>query len=80
MTIFLIVAFYVPKTRSNWVLFAVWLLGSLVLMKAYGGILTSMLTVPKFLIPINSLADLASQDEVPWRIEKDTVLYNFFQV
>ncbi|KAK8404102.1 hypothetical protein O3P69_000275 [Scylla paramamosain] len=70
----------VPPFTATRLLAAVWLLASLVFMSSYGGILTAMLTVPRVTIPIDSLADLVAQDELPWTVEKSSMMYQYFQV
>ncbi|XP_050692921.1 glutamate receptor-like [Eriocheir sinensis] len=68
----------VPPFDGSRLLAAVWLLASLVFMSSYGGILTAMLTVPRVTIPIDSLEDLAAQDDLPWKMEKSSMTYQYF--
>ncbi|MPC24164.1 Glutamate receptor [Portunus trituberculatus] len=51
------------------VLVAVWLLSALVITTTYKGNITAMLTLPKTNVPIDSIADLANQDRLPWKLE-----------
>ncbi|XP_037792821.1 glutamate receptor-like [Penaeus monodon] len=60
-------------------LVSTWLLASLVFMSSYSGILTAMITVPRVTIPIDSLADLVAQDDLPWRLEKGSMMFQYFQ-
>ncbi|XP_063840773.1 uncharacterized protein LOC135089254 [Scylla paramamosain] len=46
-------------------------------MSSYGGILTAMLTVPRVTIPIDSLADLVAQNDLPWRLEAGSMTPRF---
>ncbi|MPC24168.1 Glutamate receptor ionotropic, delta-1 [Portunus trituberculatus] len=76
-----------PPCRSEWlpphdagrVLVTTWLLASLVFMSSYGGILTAMLTVPRVTIPIDSMYDLVAQNDMPWKVEGGSMLYQYFQ-
>ncbi|XP_050692920.1 glutamate receptor-like [Eriocheir sinensis] len=68
----------VPPFDGSRLLAAVWLLASFVFMSSYGGILTAMLTVPRVTIPIDSLEDLAAQDDLPWKMEKSSMTYQYF--
>lgn len=61
-------------------LVTIWLLASLVFMSSYGGILTAMLTVPRVTIPIDSLADLVTQNDLPWRLESGAMMLTYLQV
>lgn len=49
-------------------------------MSSYSGILTAMITLPRVTIPIDSLADLVAQDELPWKVEGGTSLHQYFKV
>ncbi|MPC54251.1 Glutamate receptor ionotropic, kainate 1 [Portunus trituberculatus] len=69
----------VPPFTATRLLAAVWLLASMVFMSSYGGILTAMLTVPRVTIPIDSLADLVAQDDLPWTVESSSMMYQYFQ-
>ncbi|XP_040566786.2 glutamate receptor ionotropic, delta-2-like [Lepeophtheirus salmonis] len=53
---------------------AVWMLSLIIIAKSYSGTLASLLVVPNIPIPINSVQDLVNQDELPWFIEKGSVL------
>ncbi|KAG7156390.1 Glutamate receptor ionotropic, delta-2-like 15 [Homarus americanus] len=46
-------------------------------MSSYSGILTAMLTVPHVDIPIDSLADLLGQSDLPWKIEAGTMMHQY---
>ncbi|KAG7156386.1 Glutamate receptor ionotropic, kainate 4-like 2, partial [Homarus americanus] len=48
-------------------------------MTSYGGILTAMLTVPRVTIPIDSLADLVSQSDLPWRTVSGSFMLTFLE-
>ncbi|MPC27970.1 putative glutamate receptor [Portunus trituberculatus] len=69
----------VPPFTATRLLAAVWLLASLVFMSSYSGILTAMLTVPRVTIPIDSLADLVAQKDLPWRLEKGSMMFQYFK-
>ncbi|KAK8404105.1 hypothetical protein O3P69_000278 [Scylla paramamosain] len=66
-------------TQEGRVLVTTWLLASLVFMSSYGGILTAMLTVPRVTIPIDSMYDLVAQNDMPWKVEGGSMLYQYFQ-
>ncbi|XP_066982155.1 probable glutamate receptor [Macrobrachium rosenbergii] len=68
-----------PKTDGSRVVVATWLLASLVFMSSYSSILTAKLTVPKVDIPINSMQDLVTQNEIPWRLESGSFLLQYFK-
>ncbi|XP_042204160.1 glutamate receptor-like [Homarus americanus] len=70
---------WLPRKNGGRLIVTTWLLASLVFMSSYSGILTAMLTVPRVTIPIDSLADLASQTDLPWRLEADSMMYSFFE-
>ncbi|XP_063840062.1 probable glutamate receptor [Scylla paramamosain] len=70
---------WVPPHDAGRMLVTTWLLASLVFMSSYSGILTAMLTVPRVTIPIDSLADLVAQDDLPWRLEAGSMMYSFFE-
>ncbi|XP_042856725.1 glutamate receptor ionotropic, delta-1-like [Penaeus japonicus] len=70
---------WLPVKDGGRLLVTTWLLASLVFMSSYSGILTAMLTVPRVTIPIDSLADLVTQDELPWRLEAGSMMYSFFE-
>lgn len=71
---------WLPRQDGGRVLVATWLLASLVFMSSYSGILTAMITLPRVTIPIDSLADLVAQDELPWKVEGGTSLHQYFKV
>ncbi|XP_042239273.1 uncharacterized protein LOC121878749, partial [Homarus americanus] len=70
---------WMPKKDGGRLIVTTWLLASLVFMSSYGGILTAMLTVPRVTIPIDSLADLVSQSDLPWRLEAGSMMFQYFQ-
>ncbi|XP_045118643.1 probable glutamate receptor [Portunus trituberculatus] len=70
---------WLPPHDAGRVLVTTWLLASLVFMSSYSGILTAMLTVPRVTIPIDSLVDLVAQDELPWRLEAGSMMFQYFQ-
>ncbi|KAK4317461.1 hypothetical protein Pmani_011463 [Petrolisthes manimaculis] len=67
---------WLPRMDSARLLVLTWLLASLVIMTSYSGILTSMLTVPRVTIPIDSLADLVAQSDLPWKLETGAMMFN----
>ena len=69
-----------PATDGARVVVATWLLASLVFMSSYSGILTAMLTVPRVDIPIDSMRDLVTQTDIPWRLESGSWMLQYFQV
>ena len=71
---------WLPPHDAGRVLVTTWLLASLVFMSSYGGILTAMLTVPRVTIPIDSMYDLVAQNDMPWKVEGGSMLYQYFQV
>lgn len=58
---------------------AVWSLSAVVLMSAYGGILTSFLSLPKLRPIITSLEDLA-RSHLSWGVRRGTALESLFTV
>ncbi|XP_063840054.1 glutamate receptor ionotropic, delta-2-like isoform X1 [Scylla paramamosain] len=70
---------WLPPHDAGQVLVTTWLLASLVFMSSYSGILTAMLTLPRVTIPIDSLADLVAQDDLPWKLEGGTSLHQYFR-
>lgn len=71
---------WLPRRDEGRLLVTTWLLASLVFMSSYSGILTAMLTVPRVTIPIDSIADLVRQSQLPWRFEGGSSMYQYFQV
>ncbi|XP_063840047.1 glutamate receptor ionotropic, delta-2-like isoform X1 [Scylla paramamosain] len=71
---------WLPPHDAGRMLVTTWLLASLVFMSSYSGILTAMLTVPRVTIPIDSLADLVAQKDLPWRLEAGSMMFQYFQV
>ncbi|XP_042204171.1 glutamate receptor-like [Homarus americanus] len=65
---------WLPKKDGGRLIVTTWLLASLVFMTSYAGILTAMLTVPRVTIPIDSLNDLVSQTDLPWRLESGSMM------
>ncbi|XP_063840053.1 glutamate receptor ionotropic, kainate glr-3-like isoform X2 [Scylla paramamosain] len=70
---------WLPPHDAGRVLVTTWLLASLVFMSSYSGILTAMLTLPRIIIPIDSLADLVAQDDISWRLEGGSSLHQYFR-
>ncbi|XP_071548115.1 glutamate receptor-like [Panulirus ornatus] len=70
---------WLPRKDGGRIIVSTWLLASLVFMSSYSGILTAMLTIPRVIIPIDSLEDLVSQSDLPWRIEANAMIYQYFQ-
>ncbi|XP_071513089.1 glutamate receptor-like [Panulirus ornatus] len=70
---------WLPQGDGGRYLVTTWLLASLVFMSSYSGILTAMLTVPRVTIPIDSLADLVSQSDLPWRLESGAMMLTYLQ-
>ncbi|XP_045615620.1 probable glutamate receptor [Procambarus clarkii] len=68
-----------PKTDGSRLLVVTWLLVSFVFMSSYSSTLTAKLTVPRVVIPINSVEDLVSQTAMPWRLEFGTLLFQYYQ-
>ena len=54
------------KKAYQKILIMVWLLATLVLVQAYAGSLTAMLTNPKLKAPIKTLEELVTQNEISW--------------
>ncbi|KAK4320318.1 hypothetical protein Pmani_008824 [Petrolisthes manimaculis] len=67
---------WLPRMDSGRLLVLTWILASLVFMTSYSGILTSMLTVPRVTIPIDSISDLVTQSDLSWRLEAGTMMFN----
>lgn len=61
------------------IIFTSWLLGTFILTKSYEGVLTAMLTLPKVVIPIDSLNQLANQKEFSWKLEAASMTYELFK-
>ncbi|XP_069995849.1 glutamate receptor 4-like [Penaeus vannamei] len=70
---------WLPVNDGGRIVVATWLLASLVFMSSYSGILTAMLTVPRVTIPIDSLADLVAQDDLPWRLESGAMMLTYLE-
>ncbi|EFX69520.1 hypothetical protein DAPPUDRAFT_258443 [Daphnia pulex] len=51
-----------------------WLLGAMVLVNSYSGIVISSLTVPKMMPPIETLDDLAASKDVEIIVRHDTLI------
>ncbi|KAG7158387.1 Glutamate receptor ionotropic, kainate 2-like 16 [Homarus americanus] len=64
---------------SRW-LMGLWSLMTLVLMSTYSGALVATLTVPRVAIPIKSVEQLVSQDDIPWRLEQGGIILHTFKV
>ncbi|XP_068216600.1 glutamate receptor ionotropic, delta-2-like [Palaemon carinicauda] len=69
---------WLPEKDIGRLLVAIWLLASLVFMSSYSGILTALLTVPIVTVPIDSLSELVSQTDLPWRLQSGSVMYQVF--
>ncbi|XP_042241220.1 glutamate receptor ionotropic, kainate 1-like [Homarus americanus] len=63
---------------SRW-LMGLWSLMTLVLMSTYSGALVATLTVPRVAIPIKSVEQLVSQDDIPWRLEQGGIILHTFK-
>ncbi|XP_071548114.1 glutamate receptor-like [Panulirus ornatus] len=68
---------WLPQKDGGCIIVITWLLASLVFMSSYSGILTAMLTLPRVIIPIDSLADLVEQTKLPWRLEAGTMTLKY---
>lgn len=71
---------YRHREQSFRILAGVWLLASVVLVNSFGGILTSYLTIPKMMPSINSLEDLAGNQELPLSMNPETNSAKFIVV
>ncbi|XP_076069323.1 glutamate receptor-like [Oratosquilla oratoria] len=69
---------WLPTSHSGRILVTTWLLASLVFMSSYSGILTAMLTVPRVDIPIDSQEDLVNQQDIPWKLEAGSMMYQYY--
>ncbi|XP_071549680.1 uncharacterized protein [Panulirus ornatus] len=56
---------WLPQRDGGRLIVTTWLLASLVFMTSYSGILTAMLTLPRVTTSIDSLANQASQSDLP---------------
>ncbi|XP_064117692.1 glutamate receptor ionotropic, kainate glr-3-like [Macrobrachium nipponense] len=70
---------WLPKGNAGRVLATTWLFATLIITSCYSGILTAMLTAPKVTIPIDSLEDLVTQTEVPWKLLSGSFLLSFLK-
>ncbi|XP_068221458.1 glutamate receptor-like [Palaemon carinicauda] len=70
---------WLPELSGGRLLVAIWLFATLIFMTSYGGILTAMLTVPTFRIPIDSVKDMVGQTKIPWRLEVGSFMYQLFR-
>ena len=61
------------------ILIITWLGCTLVLLQAYAGSLTAMLSKPKFPQPIKTLGELLRQKEISWAIEKGSMAEIYMQ-
>ena len=61
------------------ILIITWLGCALVLVQAYAGNLTAMLSKPKFHTPIKTLDELLGQNEISWVIEKGSQAEHYMQ-
>ncbi|XP_071544057.1 glutamate receptor ionotropic, kainate glr-3-like [Panulirus ornatus] len=60
-------------------LMGMWFLATLVLMNTYSGLLVATLTVPRVAVPISSVEQLVSQDDIPWRLEQGGIILHTFK-
>jgi hypothetical protein len=60
--------------NSYRILAGFWLLGAMVLVNSYSGIVISSLTVPKMMPPIETLEDLAVSKDVEIIVRHDTLI------
>ncbi|XP_064101005.1 ionotropic receptor 25a-like isoform X2 [Macrobrachium nipponense] len=63
---------WLPSMHGGRVLAAAWLVAITVLISAYSGILVAMLTLPRTIIPVDSLEDLVHQNKIPWKLSRNT--------
>ncbi|XP_068216982.1 glutamate receptor ionotropic, kainate glr-3-like [Palaemon carinicauda] len=63
---------WIPDTDGGRFLAATWLLATIILISAYSGILVAMLTLPKVIIPIDSIDDLVHQNDIQWKLMLNT--------
>ncbi|XP_063840050.1 glutamate receptor ionotropic, delta-1-like isoform X1 [Scylla paramamosain] len=70
---------WLPENDAGRLLVTTWLLASLVFMSSYSGILTAMLTLPRVVIPINSIYDMVGQSDIPWRLEAGSSMFQYFK-
>ena len=59
---------------------AMWLLSSVVLINSYTSNLMASMTIPGINMPIESLRELANQDEVQWSYRDNTAYLSLFEV
>ncbi|XP_064083570.1 probable glutamate receptor isoform X1 [Macrobrachium nipponense] len=67
-----------PMILTGRLFMGTWMLATLILSSAYQGVLTSLLAVPKVVIPVDSLQDLVNYGKIPWANEYGTSLHQFF--
>nr|XP_053642978.1 glutamate receptor 4-like [Cherax quadricarinatus] len=68
---------WMPVSASRRVMTAVWLFFCFIFISVFSSTLTAMLSMPKVVVPIDSMKDLVSQRRVPWTIESGS---SFFQI
>ncbi|XP_068216603.1 glutamate receptor 4-like [Palaemon carinicauda] len=68
---------WIPVNDGGRILVSTWLIATIIFTSLYSGTLTAMLTVPRVVIPIDSLADLVSQNDLPWRLEAGSMMPKF---
>ncbi|XP_042871397.1 uncharacterized protein LOC122252797 [Penaeus japonicus] len=67
-----------PESLPGRTFVGTWLLAMCVFTSAYSGVLTSLLTVPKITIPVDSLEELVSYGKIPWNLERGTYMHARF--
>ncbi|XP_066298179.1 glutamate receptor ionotropic, delta-2-like isoform X1 [Branchiostoma lanceolatum] len=68
-----------PRSMPARILAGFWWLFALVMVSTYTANLTAFLTIKRLVSPIKSIEDLAAQDAIPYGVERDVFLYNFFR-
>ena len=71
----------IPGEKKDYkkLLIMVWLLATLVLVQAFAGSLTAMLTNPKLKVPIKTLEQLVTQNEISWVLEEGSDIQFFMR-
>ncbi|KAG7176008.1 Glutamate receptor-like 49 [Homarus americanus] len=70
---------WVPAGNGSRGVVATWFMASLVFFTSYGSTLTSLLTVPRVNVPIDSVADLVAQDTIRWGLAPGYMWYQYFR-
>ncbi|XP_068215730.1 glutamate receptor ionotropic, kainate glr-3-like [Palaemon carinicauda] len=68
-----------PRAPTARMYIITWMLVGLIMHAAYGGVLISLLVVPKVTVPVDSLEDLLSYGKIPWTIIAGSYIHNIFQ-